>query len=397
LNDLDNLTFAIADVLYPARESDSAEAVLKLTIDYTGFIPIKLRNIRVTTFFGGYELGSKQLEDALDLKSNSQATLATTIDEDWGNVPLFEKGLFHSYILEATMTGLLYSKDIRLIYDRPLVEALSHEDCEDGVCLLDDDILHDDDPSLNLVGGGPPRDGIPPIEDPKYISAYEADETLEDDDIVFVAEFSDAVRVYPREILVWHEVVNDEADGGRISITYCPLTGSAIGYMGEVNGTETTFGTSGKLLNSNLVMYDRATESYWSQILGASFKGPMAGSALRRFPLTWTTWELARQRYPDAEVLSRDTGHFKPYDDDPYGSYKRPGTYYTSGGTTFPLDNTDDRLDAKTVVVAMDFNGSKHAIEKALVADAKVVNLRWGFDGRGDRLPVECRRPVGTW
>ena len=111
----------------------------------------------------------------------------------------------------------------------------------------------------NIRSGGPPPDGIPPIESPTYVSIEEADGVLDDRDVVFLVDYSGEVLVYPQNILVWHEIVNEEIGGEKVSITYCPLTGSGIGFKGSLSAGGTTLGTSGKLLNSNLVMYDRKT------------------------------------------------------------------------------------------------------------------------------------------
>lgn len=150
--------------------------------------------------------------------------------------------------------------------------------------------------------------------------------------------------------MVWHEIVSDTIDGIPVAITYCPLTGSAIGYNRTISGKTTTFGTSGKLLNSNLVMYDRDTGSYWSQIMGLSVQGERARLYLNLYPVIRTTYEKAKQRYPHARVLSQETGHVRPYHADPYGFYDDPDGYYLSGGPFFPVLNSDQRLPDKEVV-----------------------------------------------
>lgn len=227
----------------------------------------------------------------------------------------------------------------------------------------------------NIVSGGPPKDGIPPIDKPKYISVSEADKFLDNNDVVFVVDYSGAVKIFPQKILVWHEIVNDVIDGKKISITYCPLTGSAIGFKGKFDGIETSLGTSGKLVNSNLVMYDRETDSYWPQILGTAVRGSQKGKSLEEFPVIWTKWNKAKARYPDALVLSTDTGFLRSYGTDPYGSYLRKGTYYDSGGPFFPVMVTDNRLAAKEVVVGVRINNSALAIVKSKLAENKIANL----------------------
>ena len=144
--------------------------------------------------------------------------------------------------------------------------------------------------SNKVRSGGVPPDGIPPIEEPKYVSASEAGNTLQnilsDNSVVFGVDYNGFTATYPQPIMVWHEIVNEEIQRERVSITYCPLTGSTIGFKEEIRNSPTTFGTSGKLLNSNLVMYDRlsGTNSYWAQILGLSIQGQHFGERLESVP-----------------------------------------------------------------------------------------------------------------
>src|SRR5919106_4571490 len=165
-----------------------------------------------------------------------------------------------------------------------------------------------EDFTKNIQSGGPPKDGIPPIDRPKYVSAAESEKFLKPNDIVFGLDYQGVVKAYPQKILVWHEIVNDEVKGEKIAITYCPLTGSAVGFRGRSrDGAMFTFGTSGKLVNSNLLMYDRETDSRWPQILGTAIDGKSKGAVLEEIPLVWTHWSRWRRRHPDTVVLSTDT------------------------------------------------------------------------------------------
>ena len=231
--------------------------------------------------------------------------------------------------------------------------------------------------SENIVSGGPPPDGIPPIEDPDYISIEEADDFLVDEDAVFLAELGEEIYVFPQSIMVWHEIVNEEINGEKLSITYCPLTGSAIGYYGDFSGGNTDFGTSGKLVNSNLIMYDRQTESYWSQILGQAISGPLAGKKLDRFQLTWTSWINIKTEYEKANILSNKTGFNRDYSRDPYGAYHtdQSGNYYTNENLYFNVLSADDSLDKKDVVIAGEYKGEHFAVEKELVVQEKELNF----------------------
>jgi hypothetical protein len=211
--------------------------------------------------------------------------------------------------------------------------------------------------------GGPPKDGIPAIDDPTFVGADEGPSWLDDDDVVFGIARGDDVKAYPQQVLVWHEICNDVVDGVPVSVTYCPLTGTAMGFERGA----TTFGVSGRLLNSNLVMYDRATESRWPQMLATAIEGPFEGESLREFRLVWTTWGAWRAAHPETALLSTETGYIRSYDRDPYGSYDPPSGYYVQDSTMFtPLDG-DDRLDAKTVVVGT------RAVETPVAFDLQTV------------------------
>lgn len=197
-------------------------------------------------------------------------------------------------------------------------------------------------------GGGPGKDGIPSIDEPQFLKADAADRFLEPGDVVFGVVRNGAVRAYPQRILVWHEIVNDELGGDKVSITYCPLTATAIGFLRG----DTSLGVSGRLVNSNLIMYDRASDSLWPQVLGTAIQGPQAGRQLQDFRLIWTTWERWKQRYPDSEVLSPRTGYARDYNRDPYGWYNPLRGYYAPDtATLFPTMFQDLRLPQKAVVI----------------------------------------------
>jgi hypothetical protein len=212
----------------------------------------------------------------------------------------------------------------------------------------------------NVVSGGVSKDGIPSIDEPSFEDADAVGGRLADGDVVFGVERGGEARAYPQYILVYHEVVNDQVGGDPVSVTYCPLTGTAQGFERGA----TTFDASGDLLNSNLVMYDRGTDSRWPQMLATAVEGPLTGETLREFPVAWTTWERWREAYPETAVMTEDTGHVKDYGSDPYGSYNPKSGYYTGDGTMFePLDG-DDRLGDKAVVVGARTTDGVAAFEK---------------------------------
>lgn len=151
------------------------------------------------------------------------------------------------------------------------------------------------DPSLEAlaaaaVSGGPGKDGIPSIDRPRFVTASQAG-FLSDGDPVFGLEHRGEVRAYPQMVLVWHEIVNDTVGGQPLAVTYCPLTGTVISSSAPPSVQDLTFGITGKLVNSNLLMYDRQTGSQWPQLLGQAMSGPLKGTKLDTVPLVWTTWK----------------------------------------------------------------------------------------------------------
>ena len=222
-------------------------------------------------------------------------------------------------------------------------------------------------PLDKIRSGGPPKDGIPSIDDPKFVKANEA-EFLFDNDVVIGLEINGETKAYPLPILVWHEIVNDNVGGTPVAVTYCPLCFTTQVFDRTINGEEVEFGTSGKLYNSNLVMYDRLTESYWSQALGTAIVGELAGFELNKIPFDVITWEDWKTLHPDTLVLSTDTGHFRPYGVDPYGSY------YTDPRILFPVANKDDRLTPKTLVIGFHQGNLYKAYKQNDVESSQVIN-----------------------
>jgi len=172
-----------------------------------------------------------------------------------------------------------------------------------------------------IISGGPPPDGIPPIDHPKFLPPSEVD-FLSPREPVISLELNGDARAYAAQILTWHEIVNDEVGGVPVVVTYCPLCNTGIAFVRPVvDGKLLDFGTSGKLYRSNLVMYDRQTESLWPQALGRAVVGPLTGTNLEFVPVQMVSWEDWRRQYPDGRVLSRDTGHVRSYGTNPYEGY----------------------------------------------------------------------------
>ena len=176
-------------------------------------------------------------------------------------------------------------------------------------------------PYSDVLSGGPPKDGIPSIDNPQFVSVADADGWLGELEPVVLVEAGGAAKAYPLQVLTWHEIVNDEVGGVPISVTFCPLCNTAIGFQREFDGQVLDFGTTGRLRYSNLIMYDRQTETWWQQATGAGIAGKYAGSQLGFYPANIVSWQDFRERYPDAEVLSRDTGYSRSYGRNPYAGY----------------------------------------------------------------------------
>ena len=217
-------------------------------------------------------------------------------------------------------------------------------------------------PLDEILSGGPPKDGIPSIDNPKFISISEAEEWLNNDDpgIAFSRDTVD--RFYPYQILVWHEIVNDTIDGKRILVTYCPLclTGFVIDPI--VKGERVEFGTSGKLWKSNLVMYDRKTDSLWSQVLAEAIVGEMTGTMLPILPSDQVRFRDWKKKFPRGEVLSRDTGEKRFYGSSPYGDY-----FSVTNLSLSLAKPTDTRLPHDAFVFGITINGKAKAYNTATV------------------------------
>ncbi len=248
----------------------------------------------------------------------------------------------------------------------------------------------------NVVSGGPPRDGIPAINKPVFISGVEAESKgwVSSDSLVDAIATSSEFRAYPRSITVWHEIVNDTIDGIPTSLTFCPLTGSAVAYRGRAQGgTPLTFGTTGLLYNSNLVMYDRETNSRYPQILGLGITGPNKGVELEQVHATTTTWARWKAAHPDTLVLSQDTGYARDYSFYPYGDYDTNGSVY------FPVAYKSPRFGPKTQVTGARLGLDSATFVKDQLRVTVVANLTLGgqpvvafYDGSVDFVRVFSRK-----
>ena len=183
----------------------------------------------------------------------------------------------------------------------------------------------------SIMSGGPPKDGIPSIDDPNFKAVSEMTDLGPKEPVIGLVIEGDA-RAYPLRILTWHEIVNDEVGGVPVAVTYCPLCNSAIVFDRRVAGETTTFGTTGKLRNSDMVMYDRATESWWQQFLGEAIVGVRTGTKLEMIPARLESWSHFRERHPNGKVLVPNNPGMRSYGLNPYAGYdSAPRPYFPVG------------------------------------------------------------------
>ena len=195
-----------------------------------------------------------------------------------------------------------------------------------------------------FVSAGINKDGIPSIDAPVFVGISEADVYLSDDGRGLSVTLGGVTRFYPYQILVWHEVVNDTIADIPIAVTYCALCDSGMVYQRSVHGSVLTFGVSGQVWNANTILYDRETDSRWSQLLGKALDGNYDGTQLIPFPAQVMTWADWKSKYPFGQVLSKETGVVRDYTRNPYFGYEEERR------VLFPLDARDDRLHPKEAV-----------------------------------------------
>ena len=228
-------------------------------------------------------------------------------------------------------------------------------------------------PFTEILSGGPPRDGIPPIDEPKFIDFEEADRYLGRLEPVIAFELNGDVRAYPLSILTWHEIVNDVVGGVPVAVTFCPLCNSAIVFDRRLDGVVYDFGTSGKLRKSDLVMWDRQTESWWQQLTGEAIVGELAGKKLTFLPATIISWGDFKDASPSAKVLSQDTGFSRNYGQNPYVGYDR-----ADNPPFLFRGDLDGRLLPKERVAAVTVGDVDAAFPFSILAQEKVVNYNVG-------------------
>ncbi len=230
-------------------------------------------------------------------------------------------------------------------------------------------------PLDEIVSGGPPKDGIPALDRPRFTSVSEADTWLSDREPVVLVEVGEEAKAYPLQILIWHEIVNDGVGGRPVAVTYCPLCNTALAFDRRLDGHTLDFGTTGRLRQSDLVMYDRQTESWWQQATGEGIAGVYAGRQLDFISAPLVSWKTFKSAHPEGSVLSRRTGYDRPYGQNPYARYDDPRG---SPIASFFRGHRDDRLPAMARVVAVALGGEDVAYPFDILRERPALNDRIG-------------------
>jgi hypothetical protein len=221
---------------------------------------------------------------------------------------------------------------------------------------------------VEILSGGPPPDGIPPIDDPQFETIAAAQSWLQPQSPVLVVEIEEQARAYPLAILTWHEIVNDRIGDTPVAITFCPLCNSAFAFDRRVDDVVLRFGVSGNLRNSNLLMWDDRTQSWWQQFTGEAVVGAYTGTVLRSYPALITGFGAFAEQYPQGVVLTRMTGVSRPYGQNPYQGYDQTANPFLFTGTL------DPRLPATAHVLAGFIGGQGVAYPFDVLRELQVIN-----------------------
>jgi hypothetical protein len=225
-------------------------------------------------------------------------------------------------------------------------------------------------PYDEILSGGPPKDGIPAIDAPKFVGVEEADEWLQPQEPVILVAVGNVAKAYPIQILMWHEIVNDVIGDTPVTVTFCPLCNTGIALERAFDGQVLDFGTTGRLRRSNLVMYDRQTETWWQQATGEGIAGEFTAQQLTFVPASMISWADFKEAHPDGEVLSRETGHNRDYGRNPYTGYDD----VSRSPFLYDGPQTPDALPPMARVVTVELNDEAVAYPYDLLEDVRVVN-----------------------
>ena len=253
----------------------------------------------------------------------------------------------------------------------------------------------------DIMSGGPPKDGIPPIDHPEFISVQEAlnndqafgSNKLGDNEPVVGLIVDGVAKAYPLRILTWHEIVNDEIAGIPVTITFCPLCNSSIVFDRRLDGRILDFGTTGKLRNSDLIMYDRQTQSWWQQFIGQAIVGRLTGSSLKTIPSRLESWENFRNRAPDGQVLVPNETSMRNYGRNPYVGYDSASSPFLYSGEMPENINPMSRVVAiKNQAWSLDLLRKKTSINQ----DDLIISWRSGQNSALDSGTISKGKDVGN-
>ena len=247
-----------------------------------------------------------------------------------------------------------------------------------------------------ILSGGPPKDGIPSIDNPKFIPVKEVS-SLSGTEPVIGLEINGDARAYPLRVLIWHEIVNDRIGGTPVTVTYCPLCNSAVVFDRRLDGKELDFGTTGKLRNSDLVMYDRQTESWWQQFTGAGIVGHYTGKELKAIPARLESFDNFTARHPGGKVLVPNNAGMRRYGKNPYTGYDTASAPFLYSG------EMPEGINPMARVVVVKLDGKPHAVTLELLrkkGEVKLgpVVLKWrkGQNSALDTSLIARGRDVGN-
>ena len=254
-------------------------------------------------------------------------------------------------------------------------------------------------PSSQLVNGGPGRDGIPALNNPPTVSAASGDGFLSPDSLVLGVSFGGQARAYPHNVFWWHEIINDVVGGRPIVLSYCPLTGSGMVYDPVIEGQTLNFGVSGLLFDNNLVLFDRASESLWSQMRVEGICGRFTRTVPTLLPLVQSTWAAWKALHPATSVVSFSTGFSRNYNQYPYGNYDQ----LNDTSLLFPQSFVDPRRPAKELVLGLREGATAKAYAYGSLGDRTAVNDVVGgravvvaFDAEAEMALAFSRDVAGT-
>lgn len=274
-----------------------------------------------------------------------------------------------------------------------------------------------------ILSGGPPKDGIPALDDPQFIHASKETRIADREPVITLALDGHPARAYPIRYLTWHEIVNDRIGGAPVTVTFCPLCNSAMVFDGRVRGRTLTFGVTGKLRNSDMVMYDRETQSWWQQAQGIGIVGEMTGTELRQLPSWMESWAEFKAAHPQGLVVAEPT-YPRDYGRNPYRGYDsltRPFLYSGDppphgipalervvrvGNRAWPLTRLAEAEQVTEAGVTIRWRaGQASALDSGQIAKGRDVGSIRVQDGQGRDLAHDVMFafafhafwPNGTW